>query len=129
MGKFLAKWELLWILPLAFVVSVFSVKGLETFNSSDASFMLVPIEEIYGSESESYDQVYCASSLVIENFKSENSETKFRSEKSIYDSFQRKGSYVSPSTVCSKASREFLEKWESQGFVYSGIPGVLNEDS
>jgi hypothetical protein len=121
MREFLAKHELLWILPLTFLVALFSVFGLYSFEKNESQLeVLVPISQISEYfQPKNPGEIYCASELMIENFESfKTAQEKYRMV--VFDPYYTSGAYVSQESKCSQASNGFLAEFSSKGYLLQG---------
>jgi hypothetical protein len=117
MREFLAKYEMIWILPLTFLVALFSVFGLYSFEKNQGPLeVLVPVSEISEYfQPESPGEIYCASELMIENFESfKTAQEKYRMV--VFDPYYTSGAYVSQESLCRPASNGFLAEFSSKGY-------------
>jgi len=119
----LKKYELLWIVPLCFIVAVFAVLGLNYKVPQAPAQGLVSISEIKGyanpNAPKKMDETYCYSKVVRYNVGTDRETT---SQMVVYDAFYMIGVMVSPDTVCAPASEAFLNqayglsfRWETSG--------------
>jgi len=121
MREFLSKHEMLWIFPLTFLVALFSVFGLYSFDKNDSTIeIVVPISQISGYLTpKTPDEVYCASELLIQNFDSfKTVQEKYRMV--VFDPYYTSGAYVSPEAQCHKASAGFLADYSAKGYYLQG---------
>ena len=122
MREFIAKYEMLWILPLCLIVSLFSVYGLYSFKehkSEKIEVLMVPLSEVAGNTNPSEpSEVYCASETLIENFLSfKTAQEKY--QRVVYDPYYVVEGYVTLDTVCQKASIAFLSEYSGKGYYLS----------
>lgn len=127
MGEFLAKHEFLWILPLTFLVALFSVYGLYSFDKTKASNVevLVPISEISGfiKPLES-SEIYCASETLVKDI-SVSAASQEKYNRIVFDPYYYTAdAYVSTDAVCKKASIGFLADFSAKGYF---IPSYLRD--
>jgi len=124
MREFLAKHEILWILPLTFLVAIFSVYGLHSFDKTKASTteILVPLSEISGfTKPFESSEIYCATETLVKDM---NLVSQEKYTRIVFDPYYHEGAYVSIDTVCKKASIGFLADFSDKGYF---IPSYLRD--
>ena len=125
MREFLAKFELIWMVPFCALVAVFSVFGLYSFDKSKA----YPVETIEIEKISSYrkasrpDEIYCASKIRVDPDRPD-----LLNKYSVWDAFNKEGARVSLDTECVKVPNDaFLTKYLAKGMPFQGIPVRENE--